>query len=173
MFERTQYKMGKDVFYIQQIPPLEALDVLGEVQKVLLPAIGGAMIGSAASSGAKPEETGVNVLYMIMDSLPQHLDGATLKKMEGLLLDSRYIAVKVEGKGEAVALDEDVINELFTGRTLDLIALMFKVFEINFGDFSKLCGVPAGVRRVLETVTSIFQGGQRTASTDVALSTER
>jgi len=53
----------------------------------------------------------VNVLYMIMDSLPQHLDGATLKKMEGLLLDSRYIAVKVEGKGEAVALDEDVINQ--------------------------------------------------------------
>lgn len=166
MFERTEYKMGNDVFFIQQIPPLESLDVLGEVQKVLLPAIGGAMMGSAASNGLGAKETGMNVVYMIIDSIPQHLDGASLKKLEELLIDERYIAVKVGGKGEALALDEDRINEIFTGRTLDLLALMFKVFEINFADFSKLSGIPAGIRHALEMFVSVFRGGQTQISSE-------
>lgn len=158
MYERTEYRMGNDVFYIQQIPALEGLDVLGEVQKVLLPALGNAMLGASASEDASAKETGINVLYMMIDSIPQHLDGATLKKLEKLLVSPDYIAVKVGGKGEAVSLDEDKVNEIFTGRVLDLIALMFKIFEVNFGDFSKLSGVPAGVRRVLETVAKVFRG---------------
>lgn len=158
MFERTEYKMGKDVFFIQQIPPLEGLDVLGEVQKVLLPAIGSAMIGANASDDLSAKAAGINIIYMIIDSIPQHLDGATLRKLEQLLIDPQYIAVRVGGKGEALALDEDKINEIFTGRTLDLIALMVKVFQVNFGDFTKLSGVPAGVRLVLEKIAGIFRG---------------
>lgn len=159
MFERTEYRMGQDVFYIQQIPAFEGLDVLGEVQKVLLPALGNAMLGaSAAGESAGAKETGINVLYMMIDSIPQHLDGATLQKLEKLLVSPQYVAVKIGGKGEAVALDEDKINEIFTGRVLDLIALMFKIFEVNFGDFSKLSGVPAGIRNVLETVAKVFRG---------------
>ena len=162
MFGRTKYQMGNDVFFIQQIPPFEGLEVLGEVQKVLLPAIGGALMGVNASSGADAKETGINAIYMIMDSLPQHLDGASLQKLERLLIDQQYIAVKKDGKCDAIALDEDVINEIFTGRTLDLIALMFKVFEVNFGDFSKLSGIPAGIRRVLETIATVFRGELKT-----------
>lgn len=168
MFERTKYQMGNDVFFIQQIPPFEGLEVLGEVQKVLLPAIGGALMGVNASSGADAKETGINAIYMIMDSLPQHLDGASLQKLERLLIDHQYIAVKKGGKGDAIALDEDVINEIFTGRTLDLIALMFKVFKVNFGDFSKLSGIPAGIRRVLETIAAVFRGELKTDSLESA-----
>ena len=65
-------------------------------------------------------------------------------------------------------MDEDVINEIFTGRTLDLIALMFKVFEVNFGDFSKLSGIPAGIRRVLETIAAVFRGELKTDSPESA-----
>lgn len=173
MFERTEYRMGKDVFYIQQIPPLEGLDVLGEVQKVLLPAIGGAMLGAGATGeNANARETGINVLYMIIDSIPQHLDGASLKKLEQLLINPNYIAVRIGGKGDAVALDEDVINEVFTGRTLDLIAFMVQVFKINFGDFTKLSGIPAGIRRVLETIAAVFRGEQTKDFQDIASSIE-
>lgn len=168
MFERTEYRMGNDVFFIQQIPAFEGLDVLGEVQKVLLPALGSAMLGAnAAGEGAGAKETGINVLYMMIDSIPQHLDGATLQKLEKLLISPQYVAVKIGGKGEAVALDEDTVNQIFTGRVLDLIALMFKIFEVNFGDFSKLSGVPAGIRNVLETVVKVFRGESTSGLQDV------
>lgn len=168
MFERTEYRMGQDIFYIQQIPALEGLDVLGEVQKVLLPALGNALLGASASSeNAGAKETGINVLYMMLDSIPQHLDGATLQKLEKLLVSPQYVAVKIGGKGEAVALDEDTINQIFTGRVLDLIALMFKIFEVNYGDFSKLSGVPAGIRHVLETVAKVFRGESTSGFPDV------
>lgn len=171
MFERTEFRMGKDIFYIQQIPPLESLDVLGEVQKVLLPALGNAMLGAtAAGENASAKETGVNVLYMLIDSIPNHLDGATLRKLEKLLIDQNYIAVRVGGKGEPEALDEDKINEIFTGRTLDLLALMVQVFKVNFGDFSRLSGIPNGIRHVLETIAAVCRGERMKDFQDIASS---
>ena len=47
-------------------------------------------------------------------------------------------------------LTEDVIDEIFTGRTFDLFFLMAKVVQVNYLDFSMLSSLPIGFRKNAE-----------------------
>ena len=126
----TKYQQGEYTFTIRQFAPFKAIKVLGDLQKIISPALSGAL------SGLKKTPEADTNLY------------------------KNYVSVEVvdkNGTKNFTQLDEGLINEIFTGRTFDLLALMVKVFQVNFMDFSKLSSIPSGVREVFGEIKSPFQ----------------
>lgn len=158
----TTWTQGDYDFAIRQFNPFLAMRVLGELQKLLVPAIGGALDGAnedmtdiAAMGGA----VGGALLKMA-----EIVDGDKLEKAAKLLLDSNYISVSESGKKDFSRLDEGNVTAIFTGRPFDMIALCCKVFAVNFLDFSKSSSVPTGVRQFIDGIKEAFRGDSGTIS---------
>ena len=45
-FNRKSFQLGEDTFFVQLIPPKESIKAWTEIQKILFPAISGAMEGA-------------------------------------------------------------------------------------------------------------------------------
>ena len=156
----VKYDQGDYTFAIRQFPPFMAMKILGEVQKVVAPIVGGAACGLNADSMDKDNKdvTFLGPLFAdALASLADHVDGEKMESMAQLLLDENYIGVAPLHTDKFQQLDESAINEVFSGRIIDMIALMIKVFKVNFLDFSKLSSVPTGVRNTLREITSSFR----------------
>ena len=150
-FNRKSFQLGEDTFFIQLIPPKESLKAWTEVQKVLLPALGGAMEGMQIASADETEHW-TNVVASAFQTLPYTLDADKVDKLYSYLLNPEYIAVQRKEDKTPIRLTEDIVGEIFTGRTFDLFVLMAKIVQVNYLDFSKLCGVPIGFRRNAEEI---------------------
>lgn len=150
-FNRKSFQLGEDVFYIQLIPPKESIKAWTEVQKVLLPALGGAMEGMNIASADETEHW-MNVVASAFQTLPYTLDADKVDKLYSYLLNPEYIAVQRKEDKTPIRLTEDLVDEIFTGRTFDLFVLMAKVVQVNYLDFSRLCGVPIGFRQTAEEI---------------------
>ena len=166
--KRTEIKLGADTFFVQQFPPFEGLRVMGELQKIILPALGGAAVGTSNSNNFLEGLSGGLML------LAENLDGDKLEQLSKMLLRPDYIAVDVGSTGDRKnyrRLDESTIDTLFTGRYLDLVILMIKVAEVNFLDFRKLCGIPAGFAQGIDEIKSIFRANFAESLREKQLST--
>ena len=147
----TEYRMGDAVYYIHIMPPLVAMRVLGELQKTLAPILGSMTKEVTATSDKQIDglATVGAALGEALKAMPSHLDGERLETLCKTLLNADYIGVSTDGLKTPIKLTEAVINDIFIGRPFDILVLMYKVFEVNFLDFSKLCGVPIGVQNAL------------------------
>ena len=147
----TEYKMGGATFYIHIMPPLVAMRVLGELQKTLAPILGS--MAKEVTANSDKQIDGLEVigaaLGEALKAMPSHLDGERLEILCKTLLNPDYIGVSTDGLKAPIKLTEAVIDEVFMGRPLDILVLMYKVFEVNFLDFSKLSSVPIGVQNAL------------------------
>ena len=150
IFARKEIFFGNDIFYVQQFPPFEGMKVLGELQKIICPALSGATIGFK-DSGILAEVLGGGLMM-----LSEKLDGESMEKICKMLLNPQYVSVKIDGKGEAERLTEEKIAEIFTGRYFDMIILAVKIAKINFMDFTLLCGLPTGLVNAIENITQMF-----------------
>ena len=150
-FNRKSFQLGEDTFFIQLIPPKESIKAWTEVQKILLPALSGAMEGMNLSAKDEQEHW-VNVVASACQTLPYTLDADKVEKLYSYLLNPEYIAVQRKEDKTPIRLTEDIVDEIFTGRTFDLFFLMAKVVQVNYLDFSKLCGVPIGFRQTAEDI---------------------
>lgn len=148
-FNRKSFQLGEDTFFVQLIPPKESIKAWTEVQKVLLPALSGAMEGMNISAEDEKEKW-VNVVASAFQTLPYTLDAEKVEKLYSYLLNPEYVAVQRKEDKTPIRLTEDLIDEIFTGRTFDLFFLMAKVVQINYLDFSRLCGLPIGFRQAVE-----------------------
>lgn len=148
-FNRKSFQLGEDTFFVQLIPPKESIKAWTEVQKVLLPALSGAMEGMNISAEDEKEKW-VNVVASAFQTLPYTLDADKVEKLYSYLLNPEYVAVQRKEDKTPIRLTEDLIDEIFTGRTFDLFFLMAKVVQINYLDFSRLCGLPIGFRQAVE-----------------------
>lgn len=156
----TKYEQGEYVFSIRQLPPFEAIKVLGELQKIILPAIGGLLNGVGKNPDADTQNNMdmVNVLSEGLEKLAFNLDGDKLERAVSMLLNPNYVAVKAKNGKDFVRLDESAVNEVFSGRVFDMIVLAVQVFKINYLDFSKLSSVPTGALKTLrEAGIQLFQ----------------
>jgi hypothetical protein len=148
-FNRKSFQLGEDTFFVQLIPPKESIKAWTEVQKVLLPALSGAMEGMNISAEDEKEKW-VNVVASAFQTLPYTLDADKVEKLYSYLLNPEYVAVQRKEDKTPIRLTEDLIDEIFTGRTFDLFFLMAKVVQFNYLDFSRLCGLPIGFRQAVE-----------------------
>ena len=148
-FNRKSFQLGEDTFFIQLIPPKESLKAWTEVQKVLLPALSGAMEGINIKAENETDKW-VNVVASAFQTLPYTLDADKVEKLYAFLLNPEYIAVQRKDDKTPIRLTEDVVDEIFTGRTFDLFYLMAKVVQVNYLDFSMLSSLPIGFRKNAE-----------------------
>lgn len=149
----TTWKQGNVEFAIRQFNPFYAMTVLGDLQKLLLPTIGGAVEGLRND---KIENDMIAAAKGALVQMAKSLDGKALEKACKLLLDADYIGVKMEGKKDFERATEDVLAEVYWGRPWDMVALCVKVFEVNFMDFTKSSSVPTGVIEVIEEIKTAF-----------------
>lgn len=166
--DRTRVPLGDDVFFIQKFPVFEGMRVLGELQKLLLPSIGGLAAGADLKSG-KLEGEGLVAALML---LSENLNSDKMEKLSQTLLNEKYISVKVGGKGEAIPLDEETLNLIFTGRYFDVLVLMYYVAKVNYMDFSKLKGLPTGLVTAVEKIKRGFLESLQETSSEQSSSTE-
>lgn len=165
--ETKKYDQGDYTFAIRPFPAFHSMKVLGDLQKVVVPALGGAI------GGLKPESLDMDTSDVkfiggavadAFNNLAKTLDGDTLERAAELLLDPQYVSVAPLHTKDFQPLDEGAVNEIFSGRIIDLIALMVQIFKVNYADFSKLSSVPTGVRKALGEIKSSFLASSQTNS---------
>lgn len=156
--EIKTYTQGPYTFNIRQYPPFYALKVLGELQKVIAPILDGAISGVSKPDVKDTSRSDLAVIATVASGglikLSQHINGDDFEHISKLLLDPEYVYVKGKDYKSMEKLTEDVANEVFSGRPIDMIVLMMKVVAVNFMDFGKLCSIPSGVREVWDDLTS-------------------
>lgn len=161
MVKPTEYRMGESLFMIRPFEPFEAIHVLGELKKVLAPVIGGAAKGfseNALDMDVRDVRVWADIIAGVLDNLGTCMTGEQMENLARQLLRPDYIGFSPDGtERKLVKLTEDMIDEYFTGRPIDLIILMIQVVKVNYLDFSKLSGVPTGLTQVFGEITSAFR----------------
>ena len=150
-FDRKSFKLGEDTFFVQLIPPLESMKAWTEIQKILMPAISGALEGMNLEA-ENEQEKWLNTIVAAFQTLPYTLDAENTEKLYKYLLNPEYVAVQRKEDKTPIRLSEDIVSEIFTGRVFDLFFVMAKVIQINYMDFSMLSSVPIGIRQNAEMI---------------------
>lgn len=159
----TKWRQGDFEFSIRQMNPFKAMKVLGDLQKLIIPAIGGAAAGLNDSS---ENAEVVSAIGGALASIADNVDGDKLEQACKILLNVEYIAVKEKGAKDFSYVSDEDMEAIFTGRPWDMLALCYKVFEVNFLDFSTSSSVPTGVQKALSEVKAMFQGASGTTSAE-------
>ena len=161
MLKPAEYKQGKDIFFIHRFEPFEAMRVLGELLKVLAPVLGGAAKGSknATNETVSDRQFYASVLSEALGNVATYVNGDNFEHLAHLLLRPDYIAFAKGGKRDSIVkLSDSVIDEVFEGRPIDMVALMIQVVKVNYMDFSMLSSLPDGVQDALSNLTLKVQG---------------
>lgn len=168
MVKPTEYRMGESLFMIRPFEPFEAMHVLGELKKVLAPLAGGAAKGfseNALDMDVRDARVWADMLSGVFTQLGEHITGEQMETLARQLLRPDYIGFSPDGtERKLVKFTEDMIDEYFTGRPIDLIILMVQVVKVNYLDFSRLSGVPTGLTKVFGEISSMFQESFQTDS---------
>ena len=149
-FEVKNRKIGANTFYVRAFPPLQGLKLYGDLQKAITAALKGGLTSNGETENMKEALLGAQInIGAILAQLGESFNGEVLAQFSERLLDAEYISVKIKGEEEVVMLTEDVINELFTGKLVELLKLEKFIIEVNFGDFFALIPNLSGVREML------------------------
>lgn len=149
-FEVKNRKIGANTFYVRAFPPLQGLKLYGDLQKAITAALKGGLTSNGETEDMKEALLGAQInVGAILAQLGESFNGEVLAQFSERLLDAEYISVKIKGEEEAIMLTEDVINELFTGKLVELLKLEKFIIEVNFGDFFALIPNLSGVREML------------------------
>lgn len=149
-FEVKNRKIGANTFYVRAFPPLQGLKLYGDLQKAITAALKGGLTSDSETEDMKEVLLGAQInIGAILAQLGESFNGEVLAQFSERLLDAEYVSVKIKGEEEAIMLTEDVINELFTGKLVELLKLEKFIIEVNFGDFFALIPNLSGVREML------------------------
>lgn len=149
-FEVKNRKIGANTFYVRAFPPLQGLKLYGDLQKAITAALKGGLTSNGETEDMKEALLGAQInVGAILAQLGESFNGEVLAQFSERLLDAEYVSVKIKGEEEAIMLTEDVINELFTGKLVEMLKLEKFIIEVNFGDFFALIPNLSGVREML------------------------
>lgn len=149
-FEVKNRKIGANTFYVRAFPPLQGLKLYGDLQKAITAALKGSLTSNSETEDMKEALLGAQInVGAILAQLGESFNGEVLAQFSERLLDAEYVSVKIKGEEEAIMLTEDVINELFTGKLVDMLKLEKFIIEVNFGDFFDLIPNLSGFREML------------------------
>ena len=159
----TKWRQGDYEISIRQMNPFRSMKVLGDLQKILLPVIGGAVERLKDSSDNAEM---VAAIGGALGQIADHVDGDNLEKACDLLLDTDYLAIKGANDKHFRAVGKDELAAVYTGRPWDLLALCAKIFEVNFLDFSTSSSVPIGIQKAVNDIRAMISGGVGTTSAE-------
>lgn len=123
-------------FYVQAFNPFDAIKILGDLQKIIAPIMGG-VVGQQGEEGENAK-LGMSV-EAICKGLHDYVDGDNLLRVMKMLIKPDFISVSIEG-GQPKRLTDDLVNLVFAGRTQGLFELCYEVIKINYDGFFTIFG---------------------------------
>lgn len=124
--------VGNKNYYITKLDPFTALEVFGDLQKELLPAVG-ELVLSAVKDGIDGKKaslpTGDGDISQAITKLSTALSGAQLKYWTNRLLTPDHVSVELSGK--TVRL-EGMAKEMAFDDFSEILELLVNVITINF-----------------------------------------
>lgn len=147
--------IGTNTFGIRPMDPFKALEVLGDLQKVILPVIGnlatiidGKEIAKEVSNDeteskpVKPKDSldqniDFSKIGPALTAASNQIDGQTIMKLAKKLITKDFITVEFED-GEQSRMDDAAVMKAFTGNMGEMLQLIWKIVEVNYGDFFTL-----------------------------------
>lgn len=124
-------QIGNNTFYVRAMPPLMALNLLGDLQAVITSSVSDAVENN---SGKELLDREIN-LGSIIAGIGNNLKGASLVAFAERIINDEYVSIQLQNSGEPVRFNKNLQEEVFTGRIKDMLSLMYFVLEVNYKDF--------------------------------------
>ena len=126
-------KIGNNEFRITRIPPFEAIELMGDLQRVFGPSI-----ASLAAVGRDKEllnQPGAlsGVLMDAAEALGRNLDGKALRYLVEALIRPDAVFIKPNGKGDFVQCDAPTASGFCALE--DILEVAVLVLQHNYSDF--------------------------------------
>ena len=148
--EPTEFIQGDNTFFIRPMDPFKALELLGDLQKAFLPAVGAAFNKAEFSKEDKASNlTMAALLNKDLDlgsgltALSASINGTNLTNMLQRILNTDYIAVERNNKS-AEKLDKAKLMEIYQGNLKGMFELAWRVLRVNYADFFSMLPVNTG-----------------------------
>ena len=126
MGKSTEVRIGDTLFIVHPLNAFEALEVFGDLQKELLPALG-EMLGGALAGSVNVDTQ--EATARAIEKLSSRLSGAELVRWSKRLLTRDTVSVEINGN--MLPLDEQTKQLAFAEFT-DILELLSQVIRINF-----------------------------------------
>jgi hypothetical protein len=126
--KQTIVAIGKNEFRITPFDPFRQLKLFGDLQKEILPAVGG-VLNAALTAGDAAQADDAAGIAAFRD-LSTKFDGAQLLRWSDLLIDPEYVYVAIEG-ADLVKVSKSVRDEAFEDFS-EVLELLFHIGKVNF-----------------------------------------
>jgi len=124
---RQEVVIGTTTFYLQTFAPRDALRIFGDLQKELLPSLGGVL---AAVASQDEGDLNPDALLAGIKSFSISLDGKALDAWCDRLIDPERVAFERNGK-DARKLSKANMDEAFEDFA-EILELLFHIIKLNF-----------------------------------------
>ena len=136
----TEIKIDDNVFYIQRLDPLSAIDLMVEVKDIFAGVADdsvGVLVDLATKyDGNIFDANSSTAIIPILIKAIKRLDKETVRWLiNELLFKSKKVSFKFDGKGQAEPLDNDSLNTIFDDELQNIFILCAYVLKVNFGSF--------------------------------------
>lgn len=143
MIDPKLVDIGKNTYGIVPMDPFTALEVFGDLQKAIVPVIGNlaVIIDDKATSINDLLDKGIDFskIGQALSAASNQLDGKTIAALAKKLITKELITVQFDGSREDQSrMDDAAVARAFTGKTQEMLRLIFKIAEVNYGDFLSL-----------------------------------
>lgn len=129
LMARKEVTIGATVFYLLTFAPRDQLRIFGDLQKELLPSLGG-VLASAVGKAGDDSELDEGALMEAIRSFSGTLDGKGLDTWCDRLIDSERVTFEKGGK-EAKKLTKSHMDEAFEDFA-EILELLFHIIKLNF-----------------------------------------
>lgn len=131
-----EVKIGDTVFRILPFDPWRQLELFGNLQREILPSVGGVLNSALAKDSERDDKAAIEAFR----DLSTRFDGATLKKWAELLIDPEYVSFEIDGREPAK------LSSANRGLALPdfsyVLELMYHVGRVNFaGPLTRWAGL--------------------------------
>ncbi len=153
--EPKQVQVNNNTFYIFPFPAFKAANMSGQLISLVTPML--ASLAPMINQNGNALDTDLDKAAPLIASSFSALSGDKLEDMLKKLLLGGNITVEVPNQ-QAVRLDEDTANEIFTGDTQDMFVLAFEVIKLNYAGFFTKVASQFGIQKgVLEKATTTLK----------------
>lgn len=154
MRQPTPVIIGDATFYIYPFSAFTAANITGDLTSILVPilaslapAVLGALTSEDSSSDDSIFDMDISTATPNLVSALSAVDGNTLEKLlRKLLVKHQNISYETFDDKTVRWLDDNAVNELFTGELADMLLLAAEVLKLNFKGFFKKLGSQYGVQ---------------------------
>lgn len=132
---------GNNTFNVRSMNPFDAVVLMGDLQKIVLPAVGDAFSAKQGGKNAKEvADMAVDFfdkdidLANVIKTFSGSFDGVQLQAMLERILNCEYITVKIGNNAEQ-RMDKAMLLQLYTGNPFGMFELAWEVLKVNYRDF--------------------------------------